>query len=115
MGFLEAEQKARFVQEQELREAQEAGLAQNQGASFEPMGRIFLPHAMVSAVTYWTNKRMDVQAIVARRGAPTLFVTVTVNVWRKELSRLGLDTKNRGVFTAAEDKSRPFDRPDSIA
>ena len=61
------------------------------------------------------GKRLDVQAIVARRGPPTLFVTVTMNVWREEVHRLGLDNGHSSAFTSQADKQRPFDSPDVVA
>ena len=70
---------------------------------------------MINSPAYWKGKRLDVQAIAARRGPPTLFVTVTMNIWREEIHRRGLDNGHTGAFTPQADKPRPFDRPDVVA
>ena len=52
---------------------------------------------------------------MARKGVPSLFVTVTMNPWRDEMERLGLDTTNWSAFSPMDHKSRVFDRPDLVA
>ena len=79
------------------------------------LGRLYLQDTVINSPVYWKGKRLDVQAIVARRGPPTLFVTVTMNVWREEMHRIGLDNEHTGAFTPQADKPRPFDRPDVVA
>ena len=77
-------------------------------------GKLYLPDSMVNSPAYWKQKRLHVQAIVARKGVPSLFVTVTMNLWRDEMKRLGLYTSNRSAFSPMEHKSRVFDQPDLV-
>ena len=78
-------------------------------------GRLYLPGSMVNSPAYWKQKRLDLQAILARKGVTSLFVTVTMNPWKDEMKRLGLDTTNWSAFSLMDHKPRVFDRPDLVA
>ena len=107
LQFLERDQRNRLVAEQELIESG----GNLDGAS----GRLFLPDSHLNSPAYWKQKRLDVQALVARVGPPSLFITVTMNPWNADMGRLGLDIEHRNTFTPHADKPRVFDRPDLVA
>lgn len=44
-----------------------------------------------------------------------LFITVTMNPWREEMGRLGLDIEKKNSFTPEGIRFRVFDRPDVMA
>lgn len=54
------------------------------------------------------------QALVARKGLPTLFITLTMNAFREEIGRLGFDIENRNARQPVGSKSRVFDWPDMV-
>lgn len=63
----------------------------------------------------WRQKRLDVQLMVATLGCPTLFLTITMNVWHEQLKKLGLSNEDTGAFSTKRDRYRPFDCPYCIA
>ena len=107
--FLEREQRSRLVEERELIQG-----VDDEGNLAAP-GRLYLQDTVINSPACWKGKSLDVQAIVARSLPPTLFVTVTMNAWREEMHRLGLDNEHTGAFIPQADKRRPFDRPDVVA
>ncbi len=52
---------------------------------------------------------------MAKFGAPTLFITLTVNPGREEFGRLGLRNVNYGHFFPPDQTPLPYSRPDLIA
>ncbi|KAI0559822.1 Helitron helicase-like domain containing protein [Gracilaria domingensis] len=100
----------RMVEERELQQGTHSGTDE-----LGPPGKLYLPGNHKNSPAYWKQKRLDVQAMVARMGSPTFFITVTMNVWREEMKRFGLDNDNTGAFSPQGNRSRPFDRPDLVA
>ena len=47
---------------------------------------------MVTALALTTLRRLDVHAMVAKKGPPTLFITIKMNSQRQYIYRLGLGT-----------------------
>ena len=78
-------------------------------------GRLILPSNHKNSPAYWKRKRLDVQALLAKLGPPTLFITITVNVWCEEMKRLGFDKEHTRAFIPQGDKPRALDRPDIVA
>ena len=107
LRYIETEQM-RMVEERELQEGTHSGVD-------SLPGKLFLPSNHKNSPAYWRMKRLDVQALVAKLGPPSLFITITMNVWRDEMKRLGFDIQHTGAFTPQGSKPRPFDRPDIIA
>ncbi|KAI0560136.1 Helitron helicase-like protein [Gracilaria domingensis] len=100
----------RMVEERELQQGTHSGTDE-----LGPPGKLYLPGNHKNSPAYWKQKRLDVQAMVARMGSPTLFITVTMNVWREEMKRLGLENDNTGALSPQGNRPRPFDRPDLVA
>lgn len=109
LKLLESEQTSRIVSERELRTA-----ADNSDEPYQP-GRLYLPDNYVNSLAYWKSKLLDTKALVYRRTLPSLLVTLTMNPWREEMERLGLDIGNRSTFTPRGSRPRLFDRPDLTA
>ena len=110
LQFLEKDQMKRMATESEVEIATRAD-----GTIDPSAGRLFLPDTVINSPAYWKQKRLDLQAIVTRKGPPTLFITVTMNPWREELNKLGMDTVNKSAFTPVTGIPRVFDRPDLMA
>ena len=110
LQFLEDQQNKRMATEEEIEE-----ISRQDGTLDPSVGILYLPDSMVNSLVYWKQKRLDVQTIVARKGVPSLLVTVTMNPWRDEMERLGLDNINRSAFSPMDHKSRVFYRPYLVA
>ena len=79
------------------------------------VGRIFLPSTVTGTWSYWKQACLDCQALVAKFGAPTLFITATMNSRMKILERLGLDTSSVGKFDSSGRRPSVYSRPDLVA
>ena len=110
LQFLESDQMKRMATESEVENATRAD-----GTVDPSAGLLFLPDTVINSPAYWKQKRLDVQAIVARKGPPTLFITVTMNPWCDEMDKLGMDIVNKSAFTPVTGIPRVFDRPDLMA
>ena len=109
LQFLEKQQQSRIVEERELIQAADPDVEEFN------VGRLYLPDNVTNTPAYWKARLLDVQAIVYRRHIPSLFITLTMNPWREEMRRMGLDTENRSAFQPQGDRPRVFDRPDLVA
>lgn len=81
-------EKIRKVEEQEIRQERHNGTHE----TCLP-GGIFLPK--IEKPAYWKQKRLDVQAVVARLNSQTMFINITMNIWSEGMKWLGLDTATR--------------------
>ena len=110
LQFLESDQMKRMATESEVGNATRAD-----GTVDPAAGRLSLQDTVINSPGYWKQKRLYVQAIVARKGPPTLFITVTMNPWRDDMDKLGMDIVNEGAFKPVTEIPRVFDRPDLMA
>jgi PIF1-like helicase/Helitron helicase-like domain at N-terminus len=119
LDYVAGQQKDRIASEEELQDAlahtENVLMGVGNAVNPESLGRLYLPASVTGTWGYWKRARLDCQALVSRFGPPSLFITVTMNAFRPEMERLGLDVVHRSSFTPVTNRPRVFDRPDLIA
>lgn len=78
LQFLDVAQRKRFDTVADISQA-----PQEDGAVDPVVGRFLLPNSVKNYGAYWKQKRLYVQAIVARSGRQAFFITVTMNPRRE--------------------------------
>ena len=110
LQVLESDQMKRMTTEAEVE------IATRADGTVDPSARRrFLPDTVINSPAYWKQKRLEVQAIVARKGPSMPFITVTMNPWRDEMEKLRMEIVNKGAFTPITGFPRVFDLPDLMA
>lgn len=99
LQLLDRKHQVHILQQQGMQQTQQQ-TGHVSPSQFAQGGRIFLPDGSVNSAAYCTNKCMDVQEIVAQRGPPSAFITITTKIWREDIRRLGMDKSNQSAFMA---------------
>lgn len=77
-------------------------------------GHIFLPDDLINSAAYWKNKIIDVKQVATRKRR-SLFITITINIWKEAMKQLSMDHSIRPSFPAKSYCLILYDLPDFIA
>lgn len=97
LQLIERDQTNRIVEEGEFQQA-----VMDDDEEFR-VGRLYVSENHIISPSYWKCKVSDVKVVEYQSHLPSLMVNITINPWREEIGRMGLDIVNWNPFLPSTD------------